>query len=477
MDYLLELSKNPSARNVVRSLGLPVPMPPVLRRSGAPWSERVLPDETVVVGTSAADATAVPLLDAMAGVIAPAGGRVIWTGSEAHGAQFMRAAEAWAEPVSRASTPVSGMKARALVYDASTISSPEEVGRLYDFFHAWLEVLDKNGRVVVLARPTPDSPIEAAAQASIEGFVRSLSKELGRRGTTANLLRVDSGAEPRLVGPLRYFLSPHSAFVTGQPLGVSTLARANRGVEVRQALAQKVALVTGASRGIGAATARALAREGAHVIVLDRPGSESEGSQLARALGGSLLLVDITAGDATERIVELAEEKGGLDIIVHNAGVTRDKTLRRMSREAWDMVIDINLRAAMNTTQGVLNAGAMNDEGRIVVLSSVGGIAGNPGQTNYAASKAGLIGYTRAMSRHLAKRGITVNAIAPGLIETKMTAKMPVGVREAARRLSSLNQGGSPSDVAEAITFLSLPSSDGCTGQVLRVCGGAIIGA
>ncbi len=239
----------------------------------------------------------------------------------------------------------------------------------------------------------------------------------------------------------------------------------------------KVALVTGASRGIGAQTAITLAREGAHVVILDRPGAETEASQLARRLGASSLLVDITEEGAGDRIVELAEQKGGLDIVVHNAGVTRDKTLRRMSREAWDMVIDVNLRAALETTERVLEAGVLRDEGRLIVLSSVGGIAGNPGQTNYGASKAALIGYTRALAQQLADRGITVNAIAPGLIETKMTAKMPVGVREAARRLSSLNQGGLPTDVAEAITFLALPVAHGCSGQVLRVCGGALIGA
>ncbi len=473
MDYLLELSKSAGARNLVRTLGLPLPMPPVLRRGKEPWAERILNDETVVVGAHAPTA----LLEAVASVIAPAGGRVIWTGAQASDGTFAQPAEAWAEPVVYRAEPDDTTRVSALVYDASAITNPAQLASLYEFFHAWVGALAKNGRVVVLARPTPEAPVEAAAQAGIEGFVRSLSKELGRKGTTANLLRVASGAEDRVAGPLRFFLSRYSAFVTGQPLGVSSLVRANAVGEQRQSLAGKVALVTGASRGIGAQTASTLAREGAHVVILDRPGAETEASQLARRLGASLLLVDITEEGAGDRIVELAEQKGGLDIVVHNAGVTRDKTLRRMSREAWDMVIDVNLRAALQTTERVLAAGVLRDEGRLIVLSSVGGIAGNPGQTNYGASKAALIGYTRALAQQLADRGITVNAIAPGLIETKMTAKMPVGVREAARRLSSLNQGGLPTDVAEAITFLALPVAHGCSGQVLRVCGGALIGA
>jgi 3-oxoacyl-[acyl-carrier protein] reductase len=237
-------------------------------------------------------------------------------------------------------------------------------------------------------------------------------------------------------------------------------------------------LVTGASGGSGAATAESLAREGASVVVLDRPGTESEASKLVRRIGGSQLLVDITDEAAPAFIRDtLLQRYGGADIVVHNAGVTQDKTLSRLSSEAWTRVLDVNLRAVQRITAALLDGGCLRDDGRLILLSSVGGIAGNVGQANYAASKAALIGYARALAVQLAPRAITVNAVAPGFIETRMTAKMPVPIREAARRLSSLNQGGTPQDVAEAITFLAMPTAYGCTGQALRVCGGALIGA
>jgi len=162
--------------------------------------------------------------------------------------------------------------------------------------------------------------------------------------------------------------------------------------------------------------------------------------------------------------------------VIHNAGVTRDKTLARMKPEKGDQTIDINLSAVVRITEALLE-GPMRAGGRIILLSSVAGIAGNMGQTNYAASKAGIVGYTRGLATELAPRGITVNAIAPGFIETRLTAAIPVMIREVARRLSALGQGGLPQDVGEAITFLSTPGAAAMTGRVLRVCGGAFVGA
>ncbi len=162
--------------------------------------------------------------------------------------------------------------------------------------------------------------------------------------------------------------------------------------------------------------------------------------------------------------------------MVHNAGVTRDKTLRKMKRTAWDQAIDINLGAVVDITNALLEGSVINKEGRIVLLSSIAGIAGNVGQTNYAASKSGLVGAVEHLSAQTAKRGITVNAIAPGFIETRLTAAIPVMIREGARRMSALGQGGQPEDVGQAITFLSTPGADGLTGNVLRVCGGALVG-
>ncbi|HTL35135.1 MAG TPA: SDR family oxidoreductase, partial [Kofleriaceae bacterium] len=156
---------------------------------------------------------------------------------------------------------------------------------------------------------------------------------------------------------------------------------------------------------------------------------------------------------------------------------TRDKTLANMKPELWDQAIGVNLASVVKITDELLKQNRLRDGGRIICLSSVAGIAGNVGQTNYAASKAGLIGYVRALAAEVAPRGITVNAIAPGFIETRMTAAIPFTIREAGRRLSALGQGGLPADVAEAVVFLAQPDAVGVTGAVLRVCGGALIGA
>jgi 3-oxoacyl-[acyl-carrier protein] reductase len=198
---------------------------------------------------------------------------------------------------------------------------------------------------------------------------------------------------------------------------------------------------------------------------------------VANEIGGEAVQMDVTDDDAPATLVEyLNERHGGVDIVVHNAGVTRDKTIGNMKAEQWEQAVEINLGAVTRIT-AALTQGVLRDQGRIICLSSVAGLAGNVGQTNYAASKAGIAGYVRALAPTLAARGITVNAIAPGFIETRLTAAIPVMIREAGRRLSALGQGGEPRDVAEAITFLAQPASAGITGGVLRVCGGALIGA
>ncbi|MBC8069819.1 MAG: 3-oxoacyl-ACP reductase, partial [Deltaproteobacteria bacterium] len=371
-----------------------------------------------------------------------------------------------------------GLKVRSLVFDATALTDPGQLHALYAFFHPLMNRVRNSGRVVVLGRPPAsfESAPAAAAQAALEGFVRSLAKELGKRGSTAQLIYVEREAEARVEGVLRFLLSDRSAFVSGQPIEVSLLARAPEHPRWVRPLAGKIALVTGAARGIGEATALLLAAEGAHVVCLDRPQDDALVSQVARRIGGSLLLADLGTPDVAATVVsELAGKHGGVDIVVHNAGITRDKTLAKMKPEAWDQAIDVNLASVVKIT-GALLEGTLRDEGRIICLSSVAGIAGNVGQTNYAASKAGIIGYVSTLAEHVAPRGITVNAIAPGFIETRLTAAIPVMIREAGRRLSNLGQGGLPQDVGEAISFLASPGAVGITGQVLRVCGGALIG-
>jgi 3-oxoacyl-[acyl-carrier protein] reductase len=272
-------------------------------------------------------------------------------------------------------------------------------------------------------------------------------------------------------------LTAASAFVTAQPLRVSARVAWAGEDPYPQALAGKIALVTGAARGIGEASAHALAAEGAHVVCLDRPEDDTALSQVGSAISGSTLLCDVLADDAPQRISKyLIETHGGVDIVVHNAGITRDRTLARMDEQRWDQVIGINLSAILSINEALLS-GALHDGGRVISLSSIGGIAGNMGQTNYGASKAGVIGMTKFLATQLAPRGITVNAVAPGFIETRMTAAMPMVVREVGRRLAALGQGGQPEDVAQAITFFAAPGAAGLTGNVLRVCGGALIGA
>jgi 3-oxoacyl-[acyl-carrier protein] reductase len=180
-----------------------------------------------------------------------------------------------------------------------------------------------------------------------------------------------------------------------------------------------------------------------------------------------------------DRIAEhVTEHYGGkADVLVNNAGITRDKLLANMDDARWDSVIAVNLLAPQRLAQGLVDRGILGEGGRIVGLSSMAGIAGNRGQTNYAATKAGMIGLTQALAPVLADKGVTINAVAPGFIETKMTEAIPLATREAGRRLNSLFQGGQPVDVAEAIAYFASPASNAVTGNTIRVCGQALLGA
>jgi 3-oxoacyl-[acyl-carrier protein] reductase len=450
-DVFLQLSGNPYARKVVKSLGLPLPMPPPLRRAKGGWEARPLDGRTVVLGGQGS------LRAAVSASVKGAG-----------------ANEAGSDTLGDA-------RPDAVVFDASGLKDPAALRSLYDFFHPLVGKLAPSGRALIVARPPSedDAPAEAAARQALDGFVRSLAREIGKRGATANLLWVDEGAEGRVDGVLRFLLTDHSAFISGQPLHVTSVVKEVGGKpgHFERSLEGKVALVTGAARGIGAATAKLLAREGAHVVCLDRPADGELAGQVARELRGSVLLADVSSEDAAAKIVsELQARHGGVDVVVHNAGVTRDKTLLRMKQEQWEQALGINLAAVLRITDALVEKG-LRDGGRVICLSSIAGIAGNLGQTNYSASKAGVIGLVRAYAPKLAKRGISVNAVAPGFIETRLTDAVPLVIREVGRRLSNLSQGGQPEDVGELVTFLATPFSSGVTGQVIRVCGGAYVGA
>ena len=366
----------------------------------------------------------------------------------------------------------------AIVYDASGIEDTDSLKQAYDFFHPVIRRLQSSGRLIVLATPPEmaETPLHAVAQRALEGFVRAAGKEVAG-GSTANLVYVAPGAENGIESTLRFLLSGRSAYVSGQPVRIGA-GPAPAPADWEKPLAGKVAVVTGASRGIGEAIAEVLARDGAHVVCLDIPAQGEALASVANRIGGSSLQLDVTAADAPRRLADhLRERHGGADIVVHNAGVTRDKTLGRMSEDQWNLVLDINLSSQARINDVLLGEDILKPDGRIVTVSSVSGIAGNRGQVNYATSKAGVIGLVDALAPVVAPRPATINAVAPGFIETQMTASMPVTVREGGRRLNSLSQGGLPVDVAETIAWLASPGSGGVNGNAVRVCGQALIGA
>ena len=368
---------------------------------------------------------------------------------------------------------------KALVFDASGIDSSERLVEAWEFLHPTIRRVRTCGRLIVLGTPPEHcaSPAETVAQRALEGLVRALGKEI-KKGATAQLVYVRPGAEAGIESTLRFFLSPKSAYVSGQVVRIGRpVAKAAR-TDWDQPLNGRVALVTGAARGIGAAIAEVLARDGAHVVGLDVPAMADELEAVTGAVGGSSMTADITDADAPAQIAaHLKERHGGVGVVVHNAGVTRDKTLGRMSEEQWSSVIAINLTAPQRIDRALFEQEVVRENGRIVSVSSISGIAGNAGQTNYSTSKAGVIGFVEAWAPELAKRHVTVNAVAPGFIETKMTAAMPIAMREAGRRMNSLSQGGLPIDVAEAIAWYASPASAGVTGNLVRVCGQSLLGA
>jgi 3-oxoacyl-[acyl-carrier protein] reductase len=375
-----------------------------------------------------------------------------------------------------------GVRLGAVVIDASAARVIEDLESLRAALAPCLRRLGPCARIVLVGTP-PESladPAAAATQRALEGIIRSVAKEL-RSGATANLIYAGQGSGAALESPLRFLLSARSAYVDGQVLRVAP-ADVTVPADWGRPLAGRVAVVTGAARGIGASIAEVLARDGARVICLDVPAAGESLARVANRIGGTALQIDITAADAGHRIAaHVAERHGGkLDVVVHNAGITRDKLLVNTDADRWGSVLGVNLGAQLRMNEVMLDPGlkgGLADGGRIVSVSSTSGIAGNRGQANYAASKAGVIGMVQALSAQVAGRGITVNAVAPGFIETEMTARIPLATRELGRRINSLGQGGQPVDVGETIAWLAQGASAGVSGQVVRVCGQSLLGA
>lgn len=409
--------------------------------------------------------------EAGAGIVGP-----LLLGPDGHGrmeSMLARLAEAAGQKVHAEWSP--DVRYGGLVFDASGCTDAASAQGLYRFFHQAIRSVAEHGRIVVIGTP-PELMADAegeAIQRGLEGFVRSLAKE-ARRSIAVHLLYVAPGAEDASDSTLAFLLSPRSAYVSGQPIRVVAPVA---GEEASTGHKGRRVLVTGASRGIGEAITRLFVAEGAQVTALDVAGAAEGLSSLSAELGVGTLALDITAPDAAETILAEALARGGYDVVIHNAGITRDRTLARMEPREWDSVMAVNLTAPLAITRALIEGEGMRLNGRIIAVSSLSGIAGNMGQSNYALSKAGWIGAVRRMAPQLAWRGITINAVAPGFIETQMTAAIPFAIREAGRRMNSMGQGGHPVDVAETIAWLADPASGGVNGQVVRVCGQSLLGA
>jgi 3-oxoacyl-[acyl-carrier protein] reductase len=369
-----------------------------------------------------------------------------------------------------------GPAVQGVLIDASGLTQVRQGLQLHAVMHEVARSIRTCGRVLVLSRPesSAQDPEQAAVRRALLGWVKSLAKEL-KRGITVQLLQVSAQAEDRIEGALRFFMSPRSAYVSGQSIRLDPDAAATP-VQWTTPLAGRHIMVTGAARGIGQAIAETLARDGARVVCVDVPEAQAPLQDLAQRIGGQALALNITDPEAAQQVVTAALQAGGWEGVVHNAGITRDKTTARMPDHLWQAVVDVNLQAQLQINQALLNAGALKDRARLVCVSSISGIAGNVGQTNYAFSKAGVIGMMQGLATEL-PAGMAINAVAPGFIETQMTAQIPLAIREAGRRMNALGQGGLPIDVAEAIAWLISPAAQGINGQNLRVCGLSLLGA
>lgn len=469
-DQLVEIAQNPLIYRVLKQVG--ITPPPVLNRSSRPWQDRMLHDREILVGGRGSTCKYVKH----------------WLADS--GASFILSPEVAAEPfadiehyrLSDLDQIASDHKLNGILFDASYLTTVDDLSALYHFFHQTLQTLPAHARIVLVGADPKflSNPHQRAVSRSLEGFSRSLAKELGRQGSTVQLLQtcLEPGSMERIGPFLQFFLSDHAAFITGQILRISDQVKGHFKNHLAGSLAGKSALVTGAAQGIGYTISQALAAEGVHVFCLDRPENSTALESLAQQIEGHAISRALGSRESAKLIAEdIKRDIGYCDIVVHNAGITRDRSLKKMDIGHWDQVLTINLQAVMDLTEALEESRLLRDGGRVICLSSISGIAGNFGQTNYSAAKAGLLGFVEAMAEVNLAKGITVNAIAPGFIETPMTAKMPFVMRQVARRMASLSQGGEPQDVADAVCFLASPCSLGLTGSVLRVCGGHIMGA
>ena len=466
-DKYLDFANSPVGARLTASLGLPKPLK----------LERHRPDQPVIKGSVLLGGIQPQLLPSLANAFKSFGAHTV---AHALLPQWMGIANQVGLMTGRWGVDGKpGEKLKGLIFDATGMDDSTHSDALYQFFHDTARSVLPCGRVVVFGRPPEScvSPRKATVQRALEGLTRSLAKEL-KKAINVQLVYVAEGAEEQIESTLRFLLSPRSAYVSGQvvriglPVGPHAVPS-----DWNRPLAGKKVLVTGASRGIGASIAEVMAREGANVICLDMPQTQPGLNEMAAKLGGTAIGLDIGSTEAPAQLVDAAKAQGGWDVVVHNAGITRDKTIANMKDHLWQMVVNVNLSAQERINDALVESGALGAGARIVCVSSISGIAGNLGQTNYAFSKAGVVGMVQSMAPLLARSGITINAVAPGFIETQMTAAIPFAIREGGRRMNSMSQGGLPVDVAEAIVWFASPASSGLSGNVVRVCGQSMLGA
>jgi len=377
---------------------------------------------------------------------------------------------------------------KGAVIDARHCKQVSQLSGLMQQVQAMLSVLAPQSAIVLLTNSAVSEPEQAACQSAVTGFCRSLAKEVGGLACRVNLIDLAGAALSQAVASVAFLLGPASVYVSGQVLQLAAEAAVQTMVEQEPvipepvmaetkalALQGQVALVTGASRGIGLAIATELARQGALVVGLDLPAAKTQLDALMTKLGGQSLVLDLTAADAASQLMdELNQRQLTLSLVVHNAGITRDKTLKRMKLSDWELVLQVNLAAQLRLNAQLLQSDLLQRHCRFISLSSINGLAGQRGQTNYASAKSALSGYMQRMAELYPQHRF--NAVAPGFIRTDMTKAMPWMIREIGQRFNSLGQAGEPEDVAAVVAFLARRDC-AMQGQIIRVCGQNLLGA